>query len=122
MPIWKDIKATFYSKLGYRKFISGKFDKAIALFEKAISIDSDNDIKRLSHLYLGFAYASLERYEDAVSVMAKADELYDLEKNDKDENIKKEYIAFLKVYSLSLEKLGLNEKAEAINNKINGII
>jgi tetratricopeptide (TPR) repeat protein len=119
MPFWQNIKATIYSTRGYRNFISGKYDKAISLFEKAISLDSDADIKKLSHSYLGRAYANLGRYEDAVSIMPKADELYDLEDNDKDEYTRKEYKAFLHAYSLSLQKLGLDEKAEIIRNKAN---
>jgi hypothetical protein len=59
MPFWRDIKATAFSTWGYRKFVSGQYEKAASLFEKAILLTTDTDVKRISHTYLGRSYVSL---------------------------------------------------------------
>jgi len=117
MPFWRDLKSTVFSTWGYNKFIAGKYKKAVSYFEKAVELGTDTDIKRLSNAYLGRSYVILGRFEEALSVMPKADELYNLESNERDDYNQKEYKAFLDAYSLALRKLGFIERAESISNK-----
>ncbi len=122
MSFWRNFKATVFSTWGYRKFISRHYEKAIPLFEKAIVLGTDPDIIRISYAYLSRSYVILGRFEDALSVMPRADELYDLESNDRDDFNRNEYKAFLDSYSLALRKLGFIEKADNVSTKSEQII
>lgn len=99
-----------YHALGNNEMIKGNHQKAIGLFEQAITLHTREKNTMLSYLDIGECYSKLNDHGSAVEYFSKSEELF------KDNHHK-----VFKLKALSLEQLGDNKAALVYSKKYYGL-
>lgn len=118
MKILNKYKASYLYGKALSKFLKGKYDEAILIFENICLLDSKYKNEGYTRYYLARSYNFLDQKEKAKKEMAIA---YDMIKSRVQKDTERKDIEYLKTlsseYSNLLKKVGENKLAETIRQE-----